>query len=531
MGKNGYFRLIHGEKETGIRLIPPGEGGRPLELNDVIDYMSMKDYACDLPTLRRAVEASAAEETTLVLEQNKRFPERECYKLTVSPDKMRATARFYAASEGAEDMTADEIARDLESQGIVFGVRRDAIEAFVESREYCEDFLLAEGEAPVQGRDAYIEYRFNTDKKAKPTLKEDGSVDFFHLNILNHCAKGELLAVLHPEVEGTDGHDIFGGRVRPADVKKETFRYGQNIELSEDGTTLTSLVDGHVELVEGQVFVSDMLTVENVDNSTGNIEYEGSVQVNGNVFTNFSVKAHGDIIVKGVVEGAVLEADGNIIIARGMNGMGKGSLCAGGNIVSKFLENATAQADGYVAAESILHSRVMAGGEVNVDGKRGFITGGKVSAAGGINVKTLGSEMGADTVVEVGADPKVKNRIAQLQKLIEEDTKTLNTIQPVLTATTQKLSQGVRLSTDQLKQVYALNQTAQKKSAAIKANQAELEELGAQTGSAAEAQIRVRGTVYPGTKICIDDVSVTVQKNAHFCRFVKERGDVKTAPL
>ncbi len=531
MGKNGYFRLINGENQTGIRLIPPKEGGRPLDINDVIEYMTMKDYACDLPTLRRAVEASAKEETTLVLDRHKRFPERECYKLTVAPDKMRASARFYAASEGAEDMTADEIMKDLEAQGIVCGVKRDAIEAYVQNREYCEDILLAEGEPAVQGKDAWIEYEFNTDKKAKPTLKEDGSVDFFHLNILNHCAKGDLLAVLHPEEKGVDGKNIFGERLRPADVKKLSFKYGQNIELSEDGMTLTSLVDGHVELVEGQVFVSDMLIVENVDNSTGNIEYEGSVQVNGNVSTNFSVKAHGDIIVKGVVEGASLEADGNIVIARGMNGMGKGSLYARGNIISKFLENATAQAEGYVASESILHSKIMAGGEVNVDGKRGFITGGRVSAAGGINVKTLGSEMGADTVVEVGADPKVKNRIAQLQKLIEEDTKALRTIQPVLTATTQKLSQGVKLGTDQLKQVYALNQTAQKKSAALKANQEELAELTEQTGSSTESQVKVRGMVYPGTKICIDDVSMTVQKSAHYCRFVKERGDVKMAPL
>lgn len=147
---------------------------------------------------------------------------------------------------------------------------------------------------------------------------------------------------------------------------------------------LIAQVNGHVELVEGTVFVSDELAVENVDNATGNIDYEGNVQINGNVTTNFRVKAKGDIVVKGVVEGAVLEAGGNIVIARGMNGMGRGVLKAGGNIISKFLENATAEAEGYVASESILHSKVTAGGEVNVDGRRGFITGGKVCATGAL---------------------------------------------------------------------------------------------------------------------------------------------------
>lgn len=531
MRMNGYFRLVNEADKTSIKFIPPSEGGKPINLNDVIEYMTMKDYACDLPTLRRAVEASAEKETVLLLENNKRFPERECYKLTISPDKMQAYAKFYAASEGAEELTTEEILRDLESKGIKCGIKKDVIEQFIQHREYCEDMLLAEGVAPVQGKDAYIEYKFNTDKKAKPTLKEDGSVDFFNLNILNHCAKGELLAVLHPEEPGEDGQNLYGERIRPADVKPAVFKFGKNIEKSEDGMTLTSMVDGHVELVEGQVFVSDMLIVENVDNSTGNIEYEGSVQINGNVSTNFSVKAHGDIIVNGVVEGAALQADGNIIIARGMNGMGKGTLNAHGNIVAKFLENATAQADGYIASNSILHSKIMAGGEVNVDGKRGFITGGKVTAAGGINAKTLGSEMGADTVVEVGADPRVKNRIAQLQKLIEEDKKTLQTIQPVLIATTQKISKGIKLSPDQVKQVHALNLTSQQKKAALKANEAELSELMAQIGNTTQAQIKVKGMVYPGTKVCIDDVSMVVQKNAHFCRFIKERGDVKMAPF
>lgn len=528
---NGYFRIINGVKQTGIKLIPPSEGGKPIDINDVIAYLTMKDYSCDLPTLRRSVEAAAEKETVLILEQQKRFAERECFKLTVSPDKMQAYAKFYAASEGGQDMTAEEILENLEVQGIKYGIKQDVIEQYIQNREYCEDILLAEGTPPVQGKDAYIEYKFNTDKRAKPTLKEDGSVDFFNLNILCHCSKGDLLAVLHPEEPGENGMNVYGERIKPADVKKAVLKFGNHIEKSEDGLTLTSTVDGHVELVEDQVFVSDMLVVENVDNSTGNIEYEGSVQVNGNVFTNFSIEAKGDIVVKGVVEGATLTADGNIIIARGMNGMGKGTLRAGGNIVAKFLENATAHADGYITSESILHSKITAGGEVNVDGKRGFITGGRVCAAGGINVKMLGSEMGADTVVEVGADPKIKSRIAQLQKLIEENNKTLQTIQPVLTATLQKIKQGIKVGPDVVKQVQTLNATYQNTQAAIKENEAELNELMEQVGNTTQAQVKVKGMVYPGTKVCIDDVSMTVLKDAHYCRFIRERGDVKMAPF
>ena len=242
---NGYFRLVNDADKTSIKLIPPTDGDKPLDINDVVEYMTMKNYACDLPTLRRAVEKAAETENVLLLEQTGHYKERGCCKFTIAPDKMSVYAKFYAASEGGEEMSAEEIAGDLQAKGVRYGIRHDAIEQFVRQRQYCEDILVAEGTPPVQGQDAYIEYHFNTDKKAKPTLNEDGSVDFFHLNILNHCNKGDVLAVLHPEVPGEDGENVFGERLKPAEVKKETFRFGNHIELSEDGLTLTSLVNGH----------------------------------------------------------------------------------------------------------------------------------------------------------------------------------------------------------------------------------------------------------------------------------------------
>lgn len=528
---NGYFRLVNQQGRSALKLFPPTGEGKPVDVTDVVEYLTMKDYACDLPTLKRAVDGAQTEEQEISLGNETRLPERECYKLTVKPDKMQAYAKFYAASVDGEDMTAKEMLDDLEHRGIKSGICRDAVEAFFRKREYCEEILVAQGKEPVQGKNAYIEYKFNTDKSAKPTLNEDGSVDFFHLNILNHCNKGDVLAILHPAQPGEPGENVFGERIAPAEVRGETLKFGHNIELSKDKSMLTAMVNGHVELVEGSVFVSDELVVENVDTATGNIEYEGNVQINGNVATNFEVKAKGDIVVKGVVEGAKLVADGNIIIARGMNGMGRGILQAGGNIVSKFLENVTAEAEGYVASESILHSRVTAGGEINVDGRRGFITGGRVSATGTINVKTLGSEMGADTIVEVGADPKVKERINELQKQIMEDTKTLQTVQPILVSTKQKLAQGVKLKPEQVQYIQTLAATNQQKTQALAEANKELESLQKHAGNPAEAVVRVKGEVYPGTRICIGDVSMVVQKTTHYCRFVRERGDVKMAPF
>lgn len=529
---NGYFRLIHEEDKTGIQLIPPTEGGDPVSVNDVTEYLTLKDIVYDKDILYKAVTASAEKKMAVLLEKRTTLPERECYKFTITPDNMRAYVRFYAPSVGGGLMTADELIKDLEMKGIKHGILTDVIrECFAKRRDYGKDILVAQGTEPVHGTDAYIKYYFNTDRKAKPALKEDGSVDFFQLNVVQHCDKGDVLARLIPEDPGEYGMNLLGQRLKPRDVKKAVLKYGNNIEISEDNTTLISMVNGHVELIEGSVFVSDVLIVENVDNATGNIDYEGSVQVNGNVCTNFQVKAKGNIEVKGVVEGAILEAGENIIIARGVNGMGKGSLKAGGNIISKFLQSVTAQADGYIASESVLHSRLMAGTEVNIDGRKGFITGGSVSAVNSVNVKTLGSAMGADTVVEVGVDPNLLVRIQETQKRIEEEHKEIQSIQQILVSAKTKMAQGVKLSPEQLKYLQTLVEANQMKLQMVAEDTEEMERLHSQMKGSAGACVTIRDTVHPGTKICIGDVSMTVQKEMQYCKFIKAGGDVKMTAL
>ena len=65
----------------------------------------------------------------------------------------------------------------------------------------------------------------------------------------------------------------------------------------------------------------------------------------------------------------------------------------------------------------------------------------------------------------------------------------------------------------------------------IEAYTAEVEELQKGINDTSDIMIRVKGMVYPGTKICMGDVSMVVQKSAHYCRFVRERGDVKMVPF
>jgi len=522
---NGYFRLKNLEGGFGLELIPPEEGGEEINILEVMDYLGSNNLVCDLSVLREKINSRVRTEIWLA---NGSCPSiAEDYKLTIAEDNMSAIIRFIAPSEGGRLLNLEGLVKDLRFRKIVFGIQIQNLQEFFAEREYCKDILVAKGKEVVQGTDAYIEYAFNTDNHIRPTIREDGSVDFFNLNTISHCKKGQVLATIIPERHGQNGRNILGMEVEARAVKSTVFHYGRNIEVSEDNLQLLSMVDGHVTLVDDKVFVSDILEVENVDNSTGNIEFEGSVQINGNVISNFEVHAKGNVIVNGVVEGAILVAGGDIIIARGMNGMGKGRLEAGGNIISKFLENAEAHAQGYIQTESILHSNVSSGTYIEVDGKHGFITGGHVIAAEKLGVKTLGSEMGASTVIEVGANPKLKEEYQKLQKTAAEVQKVLLSTRSILTTYAEKKAKGVSLTAEQLeylKSVILLDNTKKKE---LESTEKRIEEIQEKLSLQNNAYVEVRGQVFPGAKIIIGELSMVVQSTNRACRFEKVRGNVK----
>lgn len=526
---NGYFRLDMKEQGTYLHLIPPTDNGIPVEAGEVAEYLEFEKIPFELPVIHTAILTGKETEVRLCTER--KLPVNERSVMKVAPDKMSVEIRFYAPSGDGARMDKKEIMGDLSYQKIIHGVKEDVIDQFIASREYCRTFTVAEGEKIVPGKDAWIEYFFNTDLRVRPTLQEDGSVDFFHLNIMNNCRKGDLLAKLHQEIPGRDGVNVFGEKIPAPAVKRAILRYGRNIALSEDKTEIRSEVNGHVKLVDDRVFVSDVYEIENVDIGTGNIDYEGTVKVSGNVCANFAVKATGDIIVDGLVEGAYLEAGGNIVIGRGMNGMERGVLKAGGNVITKFLENATVSAKGYVETESILHCHVMSGSDVKVTGKRAFITGGTVSAMREITVKTLGSPMAAATTVEVGVDPNSRARAQELQKEIVELQQALKKIDPVLTATVQKIKQGIKISPEQSSYMRTLAGKSKEMHEKLEQDIRESEELKDVIDAGSQASVTVTGVVYPGTKIVISGATLMVKEAYKYCCYKKIRGDVKAEAL
>lgn len=527
---NSYFQILIDAKGVSIILVPPTDGGEKIRVTELREYLERIGVLYDPMAINSALYNLGEEKIVLFLSPIKIPPVDEKCNIVISPDKMTATLRMYPPSEGGKLLTKGQIMEEIKDAKIRFGINEEEIDNAIDIKCYCTDIILAKGKLPTAGRDATINYYFDTNNKARPEVKEDGSVDYFKLNMLHHCTKGQVLAEIIPEERGEDGVDIFGTVTKAREVKKARFDHGRNLQISEDGHKLLSMVDGHASLVDGAVFVSDIYEVENVDTSTGNIEYHGNVEVRGNVCENFKIKTDGDVFVNGVVEGAEIEAGGNIIIARGMHGQNKGKLVAGGNVVAKFLSAADVQAKGFVEAEQILNSTVAAT-EVHAEAGKGLITGGKIIASKSVNVRNAGSPMGATTIIEVGNDPEMKKRYAELQKIIAEKSKSISQMQAILKSTTEKIKSGAKPTLEQIKNLQMIQQNLPVQQKELAGEMQEMQELDEVLRYEDNAHIDVRGTMYQGVVVSISGAAKTIKDEYTFCRLINKAADVASTNL
>mgnify|MGYP000890050323 CR=1 FL=1 len=531
-GRNGYFQIVHKDDGTYLKLIPAVNGGMPIIYDELNDYLyDSKIYEYDKIAVGKTL-ANLSGITEVKLNSITISPLDESMDIFIPEDRMHVRCRFYPPSEGGKLITKEDIVDTLVRSGVKYGLDELAILQFIEERKYCTDYIFAKALPPVEGRDATITYHFNTDISYKPKMNEDGTVDFHQLDLFSPCKKGDLLATLTPMDTGKPGIDVYGTVIRPTKVRNLALRHGKMIHISEDGLNLYSDVDGHVTLVDGRVFVHNTYEIStDVGASTGDIDYDGNVYIKGNVITGFSVKAKGNIEVNGVVEGAYIEAGGHVVLRRGIQGMNKGVIKAYGNIVSKFIENAEVIASGSISTETILHSRVSAKGDIIVSGRKGFVTGGEIRSGTLISVKTVGSSMGTNTVLEVGVDPQRTDQLRELEVRIEKMRQEREKIEQTISLFRKKMSSGVQVKKEQLELIKKVVQANLNLEKQLNDTVKQYEELKTEVEGNSQGKIEISDVVYPGTKIVISSAVYNVKDVIHHSRFVKDRADIVIHPL
>ena len=527
--ENGYFRVEEGNGETILKLFGSKGAGRPVDMNELEQYLLTQHINFDKIALTPSVKEN--KDMSVRLNRDTIHPVNEAVALFISDDKLTVRARFYPPSQHGGLMSEDEIRGDFRAKHIKVDPDPEVMGDFLKNKIYCTDYILAVGRPVREGHDGEIQYCFDTDPLAKPKLNEDGSVDFHALSLVHACSKDQVLARLIKEDPGEPGVNVFGEVIKPREVKRVSFKHGRDVYISEDGTQMLSGVDGHVNLIDDTVFVSGVLELENVDVSTGDVEFEGNVAVAGNVATGYKLKATGDIEIRGIIEAAEVTAGGSITVAKGINGMSRGVIKAKGDIATKYINSATVESESSIRSELILNSEVSASNKITVQGKKGYITGGHVRSGKEIEAKIIGSDMGVDTVIEVGVDPALKAKFAKLQKDNDEYRKKIAMMEPVVIAATTRMKRGEKLPPDQVKKIIELSNEVKKEKQLLEDNSRELAALSVDFDSDTEAQIVVNGQAHAGTRLVISEATLVLKTDYHYCRFKKESGDVKMIGL
>jgi len=289
-------------------------------------------------------------------------------------------------------------------------VQRGILENTVEHicKDGCETgaLLIAQGKIPLKGEDGRYEYFFRTDVQKKPKVLDDGSTDYKDIEWFEVVREGQKIAYYHEAKEGIDGYDVLGNVIKGRKGAEKRVLRGKGFRLEEDKKTYTALYNGMIRLEDDELSVVNHLELDEINMTTGNIFFDGSLHIRGNVSSGMTVKATGDIVIDGNVEVAVIETEGSVMLKKGMNSSGLGTVKAGKNIVSRFFDATKVVADGNIEVEKCLNSQLYAKGIIT---STKIFAGGVASSEAGFYLNHVGNHAGLKTVLKVQINETARN--------------------------------------------------------------------------------------------------------------------------
>lgn len=324
--------------------------------------------------------------------------------IVVSKDRFEASAVFYLAQSDIDRYNQSDlmnlIRKKAEEQQIEYGL--DVIN-LVSNIKSGVPFVIARGLMPVQGKDAIVKL-YELDE-VKPEEVGDGKVNYYELNLINKVNAGDWLGERIEPTLGTPGRTVYGEIVSSLPGKQERLIYDrktimETLDEAKGITTLTAKRMGAVVYENGVLTVSNYLEITGkVSFDTGNIDFDGYVDVKDSVDDNFSVAANHDIQILGDLGvGAVdfIESrEGNIYIRGGIAGNEKAEIICNGDLITKFAADCKITCNGSVYISSYAINCNIRAKQVVLDSLNSKIIGGNIVA----DIRVVAGEIGSKAEV------------------------------------------------------------------------------------------------------------------------------------
>jgi len=319
-------------------------------------------------------------------------------------------------------ITAEDIRSILLSENIQYGIKDDlAIEAFINSSLFVNSrFKIASGSPIVQGKDATIEYYFDTDYLMAGDVDEQGNIDFKNRGEIPVIDEKTLIAEKFPFKLPENGKDVFNNELLSEPIVDMPLKTRTGAILSEDEMKLYSKISGHPKLSwSGNINVLDTILVEgDVGYETGHINFEGNIDIQGRLKNGFRVD--GVDITLGEVDGGQIHAQGDVTVVNGIN---NATIYSRGHVFAKYIHNSEINCLGNLSVEKeIVDTNIVSSGLCKIES--GGIVNSTVYFYQGVYAKNIGTEKTNANTIGIGQDLFVSNELKTIEKDIIELEKT-----------------------------------------------------------------------------------------------------------
>ncbi len=278
---------------------------------------------------------------------------------------------------------------------------------------------------------------FHVDLNEKREFENGERIDYRKIYHIPNVIKGQLVAeLIEKEDNYSESKYIFDSIEEAKSLFSNDFYYSK-----EKPIRIYANISGKIYEKDGRFFITNVLEVENVDFSTGDIFFVGDLIVKQEIKSGFEVKAK-NIYVNGNVNNSIIAAGEKIIVKGGIIGIQGEKNCyikAGKLVAANFVENSIIECKGSVyIKKSSMHSDIYSGEKIIIENP-GLIVGGNSLAKRSILARVVGSKWGTYTLLKVGIDPfkylKLKalmEKKEKREKLYEEINKSLTYLEEVL---------------------------------------------------------------------------------------------------
>ncbi len=515
--------LIELDEGESCAYVTIGEASSYPSLQEVVDKLKERNipYWID----EEAINTELAKETT-GQPFRAAFARDSTFEITVDGKQQFASLTLKRGYGGKETTIADVQAK-LDEIGIVSGIDLERIALAVIEKDYGNPVVIARAKEPVHGTDARIDCLFPREFKMQPKETDHQKVDFRELTLICAVAQGDVLARKIPATPGEPGVTITGKTVPAKPGKNIKFTAGRNTIISPDAMEVTAAIAGQPFLKGRAVFVEPVYTIKgDINYSVGNIDFKGSVKIDGNVVSGFSIKATESIEINGVVEDCIIEAGMDVFIKGGILGADKGIIKAGRDFSALFVENCSVEAGRNIVVGDALNSELSAGDSIDVVLGKGRVIGSKLGAQNLAAMNILGSDIAGKTQVSVGYDPRT---MARLKNAKEAALKTEHTLEEIAKhiCTLEGMSQACPLSDEKETLYRRLLATSEELGHRLEELTEEVAMLESTMTRSVQPTVRVRQTCYPNVRVTIGKLVFDCTTEYHSAVFFAEDEKIK----